>query len=187
MALFDKALRTAKNIGDSVVGTAASVGAAAGAAVQEQSELAGLKMQLNSIDFELDSAYIQIGRRYVEYVVETQEMPQIDAADILTLAEAKLERKQELEDKILELEKQIKQKTVLRQKEQAEEEFRSDMQTLDKALDMGILTREEYAGKSASLQKKLDNFAEIRRVEQQYDMGIISRAERDEKLKSLIQ
>lgn len=187
MALFDKALRTAKNISDSVASTAANVGAAAGAVVQEQSELAGLKMQLNSIDFELDSAYIQIGRRYVEYVIETQEMPQIDVTDILKLAEAKLERKQELEDKILEVEKQIKQKTVLRQKEQAEEEFRSDMQKLDKALEMDILTSEEYEDKAASVQKKRDNFAEIRRVEQQYDMGIISKAERDEKLRHLMQ
>lgn len=186
MALFDKALKAAKNIGNSVTSTAVNVGSAAGTAVQEQSELAGLKMQLNALEGELDSAYIQVGRRYVEFVIETQEMPQINVGDILKLAEGKLEKKKELEEQIVELEKTIKQKNVLQEKEQAEETFRSDKQKLDKALAMDILSHEEYDLKLEALQKKLDNFSNLRKVEQQYEMGIISKEEKEEKIKDLM-
>lgn len=185
MALFDKALKAAKTIGNSVTTTAVNVGSVAGTAVQEQSELAGLKMQLNTIEGELDSAYIQIGKRYVDYVIETQEIPQIDVADILKLAEAKLERKMELEQKIVELEKQIKQKNILKEKKQAEEEFHNEKQKLDKALAMDVLSQSEYDSRVAVLKKKLDNFEEIRRVEQQLEMGIISQAEKEQKIKEL--
>lgn len=185
MALFDKALKTAKNIGNSVANTAVNAGSTAGVAVQEQTELAGLKMQVNVIEEELNSAYAQIGRKYVEYVIQTQEMPQIDVSDTLKMAESKLEKRQELETQIIELEKQIKQKTLLREKEQAEEEYRNEKQKLDRALAMDVLTQEDYNSKLMVLQKKLDNFEAIKRTEQQFDMGIITREEKDAKIKEL--
>lgn len=185
MALFDKALKTAKNIGNSVANTAVNAGSTAGVAVQEQTELAGLKMQVNVIEEELNSAYAQIGRKYVEYVIQTQEMPQIDVSDTLKMAESKLEKRQELETQIIELEKQIKQKTLLREKEQAEEEYRNEKQKLDRALAMDVLTQEDYNSKLMVLQKKLDNFEAIKRTEQQFDMGIITREEKDARIKEL--
>ena len=185
MALFDKALKTAKNIGSNMANTAVNAGSTAGVAVQEQTELAGLKMQVNVIEEELNSAYAQIGRKYVEYVIDTQDMPQIDVADILKMAESKLEKRSELEQQIIELEKQIKQKTLLREKEQAEEEFRNEKQKLDRALGMDVLTQDDYNTKLAIAQKKVDNFEEIRRTEQQFDMGIITKDERDTKIKKL--
>lgn len=175
MALFDKALKTAKHIGNSLANTAVNAGSTAGVAVQEQSELTGLKMQVNVIEEELNVAYAQIGRKYVAYVIETQEMPQIDVLDTLRMAESKLERRKELEEQIVELEKRIKQKKLLREKEQAEEAFRNEKQKLDRALSMEILTQDEYNKKLAIAQKKVDNFEEIRRTEQQFDMGIITR------------
>lgn len=189
MALFDKALRTAKNIGSSVTSsvanTAVNVGSTAGVAVQEQSELAALKMEVNVIEKELESAYAQIGRKYVEFVIATQEMPQIDVADILKMAESKLEKREELEKQIIELEKQIKQKTLLRDKELAEEEFRNEKQKLDRALAMDVLTQADYDAKIAVARKKVDNFEEIRRAEQQFDMGIITKEEMEAKIKQL--
>lgn len=115
MALFDKALRTAKNIGSSVTtsvaNTAVNVGSTAGVAVQEQSELAALKMEVNVIEKELESAYAQNGRKYVEYIIATQEMLQIDVTNILRMAESKQEKRKEPEKQIVEFEKQIKQLT----------------------------------------------------------------------------
>ncbi|KMZ55782.1 hypothetical protein [Dorea sp. D27] len=185
MALFDKALKTAKNIGNSVANSAVNAGSNAGVAVQEQSELAGLKMQVNVIEEELNSAYAQIGRKYVEYVIETQEMPQVDVSDTLRMAESKLEKRKELEKQIIELEKRIKQKNLLREKEQAEEEFRNEKQKLDRALSMEVLTQDDYNKKLATAQKKVDNFEEIRRTEQQFDMGLITREEKEAKIKTL--
>ncbi|WP_256183627.1 hypothetical protein [Extibacter muris] len=185
MALFDKALKTAKNIGNSVANTAVNAGSTAGVAVQEQTELAGLKMQVNVIEEELNAAYAQIGRKYVEYVIETQEIPQVDVSDILRMAESKLEKRKELEEQIIELEKRIKQKNLLREKEQAEEEFRNEKQKLDRALSMDVLSKDDYNKKIAIAQKKVDNFEEIRRAEQQFDMGIITREEKEAKIKSL--
>lgn len=185
MALFDKALKTAKNIGNSMANTAVNAGSTAGVAVQEQTELAGLKMQVNVIEEELNSAYAQIGRKYVEYVIETQEMPQIDVSDILKMAEAKIEKRDELEKQIVELEKQIKQKNLLREKAQAEEEFRAEKQKLDRALSMEVLTQEDYTAKVTVIQKRLDNFEAIRRTEQQFDMGLITRDEKEAKIKQL--
>lgn len=162
--------------------TAVNAGSTAGVAVQEQTELAGLKMQVNVIEEELNSAYAQIGRKYVEYVIETQEMPQIDVSDILKVAEAKIEKRDELEKQIVELEKQIKQKNLLRDKAQAEEEFRAEKQKLDRALSMEVLTQEDYMEKVTEIQKRLDNFEAIRRMEQQFDMGLITRDEKEVKI-----
>ena len=185
MALFDKTLKTAKSIGNSVANTAVTTGSTAGVAVQEQTELAGLKMQVNVIEEELNSAYAQIGRKYVEYVIQTQEIPQINVTDILKMAETKLEKRKELEEQIIELEKQNKQKSLLRDKEQAEEEYRNEKQKLNRALAMDVLSQGDYNTKMAVIQKRLDNFEEIRRTEQQHEMGIITKEEKDAKIREL--
>jgi len=185
MGLFDKVTKTATTIGKSAMSSAVAVGSTVGVAAQDQSELAGLKMQVNVIEQELESSYVQIGRRYVEYVVKSGEMPGIDVADILKLIEPKLAKKEELEHQIIELEKKIKNSAVLREKQAAEEEYLAEKAKLDKALAMEILSQDEYDAKIASAKKKVDNFEMIRKVEQQYDMKLITKEERDAKIKEL--
>lgn len=85
MGLFDKVAKTATNMGKSALNTASNVGSTVGVAAQDQSELASLKMQVNVIEQELDSSFVQIGRRYVDYVLASGEMPGIDVSDILKL------------------------------------------------------------------------------------------------------
>ena len=185
MGLFDKVTKTAESLGKSAMGTAANVGSSVGAAAQDQSELAGLKMQVNVIEQELDASYLQIGRKYVEYVIATSDMPGIDVSDVLKLMEPKLERKSDLEKQIIELEKKIKDAAVLREKQAVEAEFLAEKAKLDKALAMDVLSQEEYDVKIASAKKKVDNFEEIRRVEKQFDMKLITREERDAKIRML--
>lgn len=185
MGLFDKVTKTATSIGKSVVSTAADVGSSVGVAAQDQSELAGLKMQVNVIEQELDASYVQIGRKYVNYVLASGEMPGIDVSDILKLIDPKLEQKNDLEAKIIELEKKIKNSAVLREKQAAEEAFLQEKSKLDKALAMDIISQDEHDVKLAMAQKKFDNFEAIRKVEQQYDMKLISKEERDAKIKEL--
>ena len=186
MGLFDKVAKTASNIGGGVAKTAANVGSSASVAAQEQSELIALKSQINVIEQELNSSYIQIGRKYVDYVIESGDMPGIDVSDILKLIDPKLTKKQELEKQIIELEKEIKSKNVLREKQQAEEEFIAEKSKLDKALGMDLLTQDEYDTKLAIARKKVDNFEAIRRIEQQADMGLITKEEKAQKIEELL-
>ena len=185
MGLFDKVTKTATTIGKSALGTAANVGSTIGVAAQDQSELTSLKMQVNVIEQELDASYVQIGRKYVDYVLASGEMPGIDVSDILKLMDPKLEQKQKLEQEIIELEKKIKNSGVLREKQAVEEAFLAEKAKLDKALAMDILSQEDYDAKLAVAKKKVDNFEAIRKVEQQYDMKLISKEERDAKIAEL--
>lgn len=185
MGLFDKVTQTATNLGKSVAGSAAKVGSSATVAAQEQSELIQLKSQVNVINQELDAFYVQIGRRFIDYVLETGEMPGIDATDLLKLMDPKMTKKQELEQKIIQLEKEIKSKAILREKQQAEDEYLAEKNKLDKALAMDILSQDEYDVKLAIAKKKVDNFEEIRRVKQQAEMNLITKEERDAKIRAL--
>lgn len=185
MGIFDKVAKTATNIGKGAISTAASVGSKVGVAAQDQSELASLKMQVNVLEQELDASYVQIGRKYVDYVIATGEMPAIDVSDILRLIDPKLSQKEEYENQIIELEKKIKNNAILREKQAAEEIFLQEKTKLDRALAMDIITQEDYDAKVAIAKKKVDNFELIRKIDQQYDMKLITKEEHDAKIKEL--
>ena len=189
MGFFDKVTSTAKGIGKSVTNRVSSdltnAGSNAVVATQEQTELVELRSQVNVINQELDSAYVQVGRKYVDYVVATQDMPGIDVSDILALIDPKLTKKAQLEQEIIRLEKEIKQKTVLREKQEAEEIFLKEKDKLDKALGMDVITQDENNERIASARKKVDNFEAIRKVRQQAEMGLITAEEMNAKIKAL--
>ncbi|MBR3994250.1 MAG: hypothetical protein IKI97_03115 [Clostridia bacterium] len=186
MGLFDKVVKTASNIGGNVLNTAGKVGSSATVAAQEQGELVSLKSQINVIEQELSASYVQIGRKYVEHVAETGDMPGIDVSDILKLIDPKIAKKQELENKIIELEKEIKSKNILREKQQVEEEYLAEKSKLDKALGMDLLTQDEYDTKLAIAKKKVDNFEAIRKIEQQAEMGLITKEEKAQKIEAIL-
>lgn len=185
MGLFDKVTATATSIGKSAMNSAAKVGSSATVTAQEQTELVQLKSQINVINQELDAFYVQIGRKYIDYVIATGDMPGIDVSDLLKLVDPKMTKKNELEQKVIELEKEIKSKNILREKQQVEEEYLAEKTKLDKALAMDVISQDDYDIKLAIAKKKVDNFEEIRRVKQQADMGLISKEEKDAKIKAL--
>ncbi len=185
MGFFDKVTQTASKAGKSVIASAGKVCASVATAAHEQSELVQLKSQLNVINQELDAFYIQIGKRYIDYVLETGEMPGIDASDLLKLIDPKMVEKEEVEQKIIELEKEIKEKSVLRDKQQAEKDYLTEKSKLDKALSMDIISQDDYEIRLAIARKKYDNFEEIRRIQQQADIGLITNVEKDAKIKEL--
>jgi hypothetical protein len=127
-----------------------------------------------------------IGKKYVEYVIESGEMPGIDVYDILHLMDPKLERKQELQQKIIELEKRIKNEKILREKQAAENDYYEQKEKLEKALAMEIIDKAEYEKRVDSLKKKLDNFELIRKLEQQVQMGLITEEEKNAKLYDIL-
>lgn len=73
----------------------------------------------------------------------------------------------------------------MREKQAAEAEYLKEKDKLDKALAMDILSQDEYDIKLAITKKKVDNFEAIRKVEQQFDMKLITKEERDAKIKEL--
>ena len=101
----------------------------------------------------------------------------INVSNMHKMMEPKLERLKELERKLIEAEKRVKDIDILRAKERAEHEFYNEKNVLDRALAMDVLTQEEYSKRLAVARKKLDNFEEIRRVRSQLEMGLISREE----------
>ena len=187
MGLFDKVAQKATNLGKNVMNSTIDLGASVVTVAQEQNELVQLKSQVNVVEQELNALYVQVGRRYINHVLETGVMPGIDVNDLLKLLDPKMTKKLELEQKIVELEKEIKAKQIAREKQMAENEFIAEKGKLERALAMGVLTQEEYDIKLTMAKKKVDNFEEIRRVKQQADMGIITREERDAKLKELME
>ena len=186
MGMFDKVVKAGKSLGSSIgsaaATTATNVGSSVATAAKEHSELAGLKAEINVIEKELDASYVMIGRKYVEYVIESGEMPGIDITDILKMIDPKMTRKQELQEKVIELEKRIKEQDSLRDKQAAEAEYIAGKEKLDKALAMGVLDQADYDVKLSALQKKRDNFEIMRKLEQQVQMGIITEEEKNAKL-----
>ena len=185
MNILDKVTQKATNLGKSTIKSVAKIGASATTVAQEQTELVQIKSQINVIERELDAFYVQIGRRYVDYVLETGDMAGIEAEDLIKLMEPNMAKKQELEIRVAELEKEIKRKTILRERQQAENEFLAEKAKLDKAFLMEIITQDEYDVKLAIAQKRVDNFEEIRRIRQQAEMNLITKEERDAKIKEL--
>ena len=180
--LVDSGKSLGSSIGSAAATTATNVGSSVATAAKEHSELAGLKAEINVIEKELDASYVMIGRKYVEYVIESGEMPSIDITDILKMIDPKMTRKQELQEKVIELEKRIKEQDALRDKQAAEAEYIAGKEKLDKALAMGVLDQADYDVKLSALQKKRDNFEIMRKLEQQVQMGIITEEEKNAKL-----
>lgn len=186
MGIFDKVAQKTANVGKSVAGSAAKVGSSVVSSTQEQAELVQLKSKVNVIEQELSASYSIVGKKFVEFVVATGEMPGIDISDLFPVIEPKLTEKKELEEKIIKLEKEVKNKAVLREKQQAEEEFQKEKGKLDKALAMDVISQDEYNSKLSVIQKKLDCFEEIRKLEKQVDMKLITKEEKDAKIKALL-
>lgn len=187
MDLFDKATKMAKDVGNSVKTTAVNVGNTIGNITKEQSELAGLKLQRSNIDKKMDSAYSEIGRKYVSYIEECSTGVVFDVSEIIEEMKPELEKMADLDVQIAEMENQIKQNNLDREKKKAQEQFDSEKKKLDKALDMEIITDMEYNEKLSAAQKKLDNYELLKKIDMQLEMGIITKAEHEEKIKSILE
>ena len=174
MGLFDKILQVVNEVNQEVDVSA-----------WDNTRLNQLKTQIATIERELDASYAIIGKKYIECIINTGTMGDVDVRDILKILEPKIMKKKEIEAEIIEVEKKIKDQYVLREKQVAEQEFIQTKSKLDKALQMDVISKEEYDLKLSIAQKKYNNFEEIRRIETQYNMGIISIEEKNAKISAL--
>ena len=247
MGFFDKALKKVQDVGENIAASANNVKTVVETSVQDTMEITGLKRQIRELEKEMDAQYLQIGKKYAEFVAdmddaepetaeneaaeaetteatessevidevkeeaidevkaeaaadetidevkaedtaetideekEVSEEPVFDVSDFLTIIKQDQAKKKELENQLAEVEKRAKQNTLLREKTKAEESFEQEKGVLDKALAMEIISKEEYEQKLNIARKKVENFEEIKKIEQQFEMGIITKEEKDEK------
>lgn len=277
MGFFDKALKKVQDVGENIAASASNVKTVVETSVQDTMEITGLKRQIRELEKEMDAQYLQIGKKYAEFVadmddaepetaeneaaeatessevidevkaeaaaeaidevkaedvaetvdeakeeaadetidevkaedtVETineekevskepaedkvaeesdeDEEPVFDVSDFLTIIKQDQAKKKELENQLAEVEKRAKQNTLLREKTKAKESFEQEKGVLDKALAMEIISKEEYEQKLNIAKKKVENFEEIKKIEQQFEMGIITKEEKDEKINAIL-
>ena len=249
MGFFDKALKKVQDVGENIAASASNVKTVVETSVQDTMEISSLKRQIRELEKEMDAQYLQIGKKYAEFVAdmddaepetaepemaepeiaepealeneapaetidevkaedtaetidevkeeseepeedevaeESDEEPVFDVSDFLTIIKQDQAKKKELENQLAEVEKRAKQNTLLREKTKAEESFEQEKGVLDKALAMEIISKEEYEQKLNIARKKVENFEEIKKIEQQFEMGIITKEEKDEKINALL-
>ena len=168
-------------IDDLINVTIESISRAATSAFSTAVKVNNIKNELDEIKIEIDVAYKQVGKMYVEFISESNEMPEIDVKDIVKL----LENKIELEAELLKLENKLKDEVILQEKEKFENEFKRQKEALDEAKKLDVITDDEYNLKLQEYSKKLENFQAIRNVKKQHELGIISYEELQTKLHDL--
>ena len=186
MDMFEKATKAVKNAGESVIDSAKNIGSSIYSSTKEQRELAGLKVQKSVIERKLQDSYAQIGKRYVEYTANSNADTAFDVSDILDEMQPNLDKLAEIEELTAEKEVNIKKGEEERLRKKAQDEYDSEKAKLDKALEMDIISQEEYSEKMLVVQRKLDNYDQIRKIELQLQMGIITREEYHEKINNLL-
>ena len=283
MGFFDKALKKVQDVGENIAASANNVKTVVETSVQDTMEITGLKRQIRELEKEMDAQYLQIGKKFAEFVADMDdaepetaeneaaeaetteaetteatepsevidevkeeaidevkaeaaaetvdeakeeaadetidevkaedtaetideekevseepaedkvaeesdedEEPVFDVSDFLTIIKQDQAKKKELENQLAEVEKRAKQNTLLREKTKAEESFEQEKGVLDKALAMEIISKEEYEQKLNIARKKVENFEEIKKIEQQFEMGIITKEEKDEKINAIL-
>lgn len=186
MDVFEKATRAVKNAGESVLDSAKNIGNTIYSSTKEQRELAGLKVQKSVIERRLQDSYAAIGKRYVAYTGNSNGEAVFDVSDILDEMQPNLEKMAEIEEMVAEKELRIKKEEEARAQKKAQDEYDSEKAKLDKALEMDIITQEEYFEKIRVVQCKFDNYEQIRKIELQLQMGIISKEEYHDKINALL-
>ncbi|MGL4873334.1 MAG: hypothetical protein ACRC30_01620 [Clostridium sp.] len=182
MGLFD-------NLKIATEGIAKSINEAQSVIAAENRELAKIKERKNElqvIETEVNLGYTEIGKRFVQYIIESGEMPGIDASDVLATIETKLEREIELKEEILEIERKLNEMRVLQEKDKEVKKYEAEKEKLDKALGLNIINKEEYDEKIKTSKNRVEYFIDIKNVNKQFEMGIISFEEKELKIKEIL-
>ena len=182
MGLFDN-LKTMK---ESFTKVAVDVANNASTVVREQGNINNIRKEIGTLNSEIDAAYTQIGKKYLDFILANNQIPGIDISDILRMLEPKMTRKAELEAEMVEIEKRLKDMAIIQEKNKLEDEFMKEKEKLDKALAMNIIDDIEYDQKINKYRRRIDNFDKIKKIEQQYELGIIDLQEKEEKINNIM-
>lgn len=178
MGLFDNVKMMAEDISKSINNVQSTLSVQC----KEFDKKRDLEKELSLIDSEISLAYKEIGKRYVDFVIQSNEMPGIDVSDILKILDEKFSRKEDLNTEIIIIEKKLDELLLLREKEKENKKFNLEKEKLDKALNLNIITQDDYDSKLQKHQNRLYHFDEIRKLEKQYELGIITFEEKQIKI-----
>ena len=186
MDMFEKATKTVKEVGGNVIESAKNIGTSIYTTSREQSEIAGIKVQKSVIEKKLNDYYAIIGKRYLDYMKNATGEELFDVSDIITEMQPDLDKMNEIMSLLEEKEIEAKKVEEDRRKKTAQNGFDSEKAKLDKALEMNIISSEEYDEKMVLVQKKLDNYEQLRKIDLQFEMGIIDQDEYTEKVNKVL-
>lgn len=186
MDMFEKATKTVKEVGGNVIESAKNIGTSIYATSKEQGELAGMKVQKSAIEKKLNDFYATIGKRYLDYMKTSTAEEPFDVSDVITQMQPDLDKMEEIISILEEKEIEAKKMEEDRRRKKAQNDFDLEKAKLDKALSMDIISSDEYNEKMSVVQKKLDNYEQLRKIDLQLEMGIISRDEYTEKINKVL-
>lgn len=184
--MFERATKAVREVGENVLDSAKNIKNSISTTSKEQGELISMRVQKSTLERKLEEAYTRIGRKYVESI-HAEEGESFDVSDILEEIKPIEEKLDEIVHALKEKEIAVKKEAEERRKKKAFEDFEAYKAKLDQALEMDILDQEEYDAKLAQLQKKYDNYDQLRKINLQMEMGIISEEEYNEKINQVLQ
>ena len=184
--MFEKATKAVKEVGGNVIDSAKNIGTSIYSTSKEQGEIAGLKVQRSVLEKKLQESYAVIGKRYYEYINNSEGEDSFDVSDVIDKMQPEMEKIKEIDNTLLEKELIEKKLEEERRHKKALDAYESDKAQLDKALRMDILTQEEYDEKMVVVKKKYDNHEQLRKIEMQLQMGIIDREEYELKVNKVL-
>ena len=74
MGFFDKALKKVQDVGENIAASASNVKTVVETSVQDTMEIASLKRQIRELEKEMDAQYLQIGKKYAEFVADMDDV-----------------------------------------------------------------------------------------------------------------
>ena len=152
MGIFDRALNALGNAGNNMSMGAANTGAKMGTTAQDSSEIVALKMQIGTLNQELDATYSVIGQR--KLIEAEKRVKDIDILRAKERAEHEFYNEKNVLDRALAMdvltqEEYSKRLAVARKKLDNFEEIRR----VRSQLEMGLISREEFNARMGYLTR----------------------------------
>ena len=205
MGFFDKALKKVQDVGENIAASANNVKTVVETSVQDTMEITGLKRQIRELEKEMDAQYLQIGKKYAEFVADMDdaepETAENEAAEAETteatessevIDEVKAEAANETIDEVkaedtaetIDEEKEVSEEpvfdvsdflTIIKQDQAKKKELENQLAEVEKRAKQNTLLREKTKAEESFEQEKGV-------LDKALAMEIISKEEYEQKL-----
>lgn len=153
---------------------------------KEQEKIIRLESDIKKEQKKINNKYTEIGKAFAEYVSNNSDLNNFDVSELLNELELEIANKKVLEADLKEIKNRSAVEAEQKKREKANKDFEEEKAKLDKALAMEIISEDDYNTKLSYHQKKLDNYDEINKIEKQYNLGIITFEEKEQKIKDIL-
>lgn len=133
MGFFDKALKKVQDVGENIAASANNVKTVVETSVQDTMEITGLKRQIRELEKEMDAQYLQIGKKYAEFVADMDDAEPETAENETTEATESSEVIDEVKEEAIDEVKAEVAETVDEAKEEAADETIDEVKAEDTA------------------------------------------------------